>query len=737
MCLYIFKTSLSALTASIIGDAIEADDFEWVVNTLAIDSPVQIDIVPENLWHRDLDNSFHGGDALTVIPPTTLPASAKLNTWIEGPVRIRFLAKGVFQEAGPNALYMDISDISGASVSTTQVTTREDWSSFEVVCLKSGPLFLSWLFNVYFDSTDQVWLDQVEIYTIQKQDLLLTENPHLVPLGKAITLEIPFKAAEPLTYQWYKNGVPLEGAADPILLVEPLDEAGSVNYVASISANSYAFHSDPAVVQYLDLRDVLNNLDLQFQVPDQPDYSYSDLFLVHEAAIDGDVSLFLEVDPDNVESPSSTPPLLTTEVEGPVILTYLNTGPLKVDVNGAYPDGSFHVPTEDEHAVRSYIPIFKSGINQVSWSNNWAFVTGKGPRYTSGMLDLLKLTQNPVIVYGPFDQTVYVGLSADYYYEYIAVGNDVKFELLRNNEVITQSENPSSLYRDLNLGDDGLFQIRISNEFGGMTTSDPFHVHVTATVETALNQQHLFWEYVGIPWELQEFDTKEGGLATWVPDDREITGNGILSTVIPGPAKVSFWWKRPADRTLFFSTLDQSIRVAAPEDNQWHFQEVILPGTSNAVYWNGDHGSRLDNISIDYLDQNFFDKWTLSALGEDQASRPLMDKLYGNEDGDSFVNLFEWILNLDVSKKEDPQLWSFVTRNNQSFLELEFARPPVTHPYKIFLETSEDMISWSRDSIQSVEIYDRIIDRYLVTLRDTQPWGPKNRFVRLRVTDEE
>jgi hypothetical protein len=100
-------------------------------------------------------------------------------------------------------------------------------------------------------------------------------------LGEAFTLAVIATGSEPLSYQWQKDGVDLEGANDASLVLNPVLEANAGSYTVVISNAAGSVTSDAAVIAAtVDLRDSdgdgLNNYDEVFVYGTDPNKADTD-----------------------------------------------------------------------------------------------------------------------------------------------------------------------------------------------------------------------------------------------------------------------------------------------------------------------------------------------------------------------------------------------------------------------------------------------------------------------------
>jgi uncharacterized protein (TIGR03790 family) len=78
---------------------------------------------------------------------------------------------------------------------------------------------------------------------------LLPASPDSVPVGQSVTLKLTATSANPLNYQWYKNGVIISGATSAAYTTSPVTSTTSVNYTVKVSNSGNSVTSTAIAVK--------------------------------------------------------------------------------------------------------------------------------------------------------------------------------------------------------------------------------------------------------------------------------------------------------------------------------------------------------------------------------------------------------------------------------------------------------------------------------------------------------
>lgn len=121
-----------------------------------------------------------------------------------------------------------------------------NWESVQYGTLSDGGVIIPMTeeFILYRARADNVVPPVVEPPVITQQPLDVT-----VDAGNSFALSVTATGAEPLTYQWYKGGIVIEGAVDSVYEVKSAQGSDSGSYTVTVSNTAGSVNSSSATVK--------------------------------------------------------------------------------------------------------------------------------------------------------------------------------------------------------------------------------------------------------------------------------------------------------------------------------------------------------------------------------------------------------------------------------------------------------------------------------------------------------
>jgi len=86
-------------------------------------------------------------------------------------------------------------------------------------------------------------------------DITIQPVPETVCLGDTIRLEIACNHFFPLTYQWYKDSIPIPDGTDRLLLISPVNELHDGYYHCLVSNQQFSLNTDTVKINIIDVPD--------------------------------------------------------------------------------------------------------------------------------------------------------------------------------------------------------------------------------------------------------------------------------------------------------------------------------------------------------------------------------------------------------------------------------------------------------------------------------------------------
>ena len=672
-----------------------------------------------NRWHGVEEGSYDGEDALYVKLPDTPSAYAHLSTTIQGPFEYSFWYKSEADDGG----YFTGSISGDNFYHTIQFVEDGEWHQATGKIRTSTDLE----FYVALNGSGEAegWLDHFEINSIFPPDIIDFPQSAGAPLGKPIILHVEAAGSGEVSYRWFQNEIELPGENEASITIPGRNLASTEKFQVEVTDTLGSVLSPQASVQFLSLNEVLDNEELTFTFPEILSQNYSDMIILGPEASDGEDAIHLvrydmHFDTNNY----TTVNFVEAEVQGPVIVRYMARGLINATLDGA--SGPKEFGEYSEEWEEKHLLIADNQVHSVRWfAAN--FTTGR----TSGEIDQISLSHEPVMVSIPTIQRALVGQDSELSYEFLSPGTTTH-QLLQDGEVVLESVGSPINLKDLTLDQSGIYTVRILNEFEESVESEEMEIFIySQDIGTALEQPDLTWHQEGFDiWIPQIYDTYDGEDAVLPEHWREpaTTTGGTLSTTINGPAYLSFWWKGGS-----FNGNGSEIGLQA-NSGDWEYTGLLLTSESNHLSW---RGSSLDQVRIEYLDNNPFKFWAFQEFDEEGVLNNFPDIRDGDRDYDGYSNLTEWALNKNIDFPNGAQPFELIEENGQRYLAITFSRRGDLGQYTVYLEASSDLNFWEKiDSVIS-ETYHESNDTYTVTIRDTQPIDEGSRFIRLIVSDED
>ncbi len=221
-----------------------------------------------------------------------------------------------------------------------------------------------------------------------------------------------------------------------------------------------------------------------------------------------------------------------------------------------------------------------------------------------------------------------------------------------------------------------------------------------------------------------------------------------FSTVVDGPAKVTFWWKAScnfAGDALRFS-MDGSVQTFITGQQDWVSQTFNMPSGRHTLAWTFARGANApagqDTAWVDTVRiEDELGQWLAKWFTEEEISNPAISGLDVDHDRDGLRNRMEFALDLNPKAPSQgsaalprPEM---VTVNGTPHLSLVYRRPSTRTVRLTFtLRTSTNLAAWT-DVVTSEEIVSESGGIQTVRLTDPAPLSAaRTKFARLRVADK-
>ncbi|MHC1764093.1 MAG: immunoglobulin domain-containing protein [Verrucomicrobiia bacterium] len=177
-----------------------------------------------------------------------------VQTSVTGPAQVSFWWKVSSRESHELSFYCN-------GVRQSRISEDSDWQQQELA-LAAGLNTLRWVYEKNDYSArlqDAAWLDQVIVTAVPGGPAILTQpmSPTVAP-GEGVGFSVSASGAEPLTYRWHKDGLPLQdgdqisGATSATLTISSVQLADAGNYAVVVSNANGSVTSAVATLTILD-----------------------------------------------------------------------------------------------------------------------------------------------------------------------------------------------------------------------------------------------------------------------------------------------------------------------------------------------------------------------------------------------------------------------------------------------------------------------------------------------------
>lgn len=337
---------------------------------------------------------------------------------------------------------------------------------------------------------------------------VIEEHPvsQTVQVGQSATFRVSAAGTEPLNYQWYKDGEPIEGAVESEYTVEgatPGDEGG---YSVMVYNDAGEISSDPAMLTVIEpnppviekhpaSQTVLPGDRAVFSVvargtePLSYQWFKDDFMLPDEteptciidAVTPNDAGEYTVRVSNQFGEATSDPALLTViKPTGPTIIEHPVSAVVEAGEHATfsviaegteplsyqwYKGGEpIDAAVESEYTIKAATPN-DEGIYTVRVSNQFGEVTSNPAR-----LVVRDIVPAPVIITQP--QTLIVGIGSAATFAVVAEGEDLTYQWFLNGEEIDGATQPVYALAATSSADSGTYTVMVSNE-GGEVMSEP------------------------------------------------------------------------------------------------------------------------------------------------------------------------------------------------------------------------------------------------------------------------
>lgn len=471
-----------------------------------------------------------------------------------------------------------------------------DWET-KTFSIPSGTNILRWTFikgSNLPSGNDAAWLDDVRILQPSEPIILEFSKPQFGVVEGKGELFVNILGAEPLWFQWYKNGVPLVqstgmyGINSPRLIFTNLNLEHAGNYTLLVS-NMFGSVMSPVITLQVFDQSLKNRLS---EGVDNNDLSFI-------TGGDGIWDLNTVSSHDGIDCISPIPmptngvswvEAIVTEGDG--ILSFwwkLDSwdARLKFFIDG-FELYTLETPTD---WVNEYALIDSSRPHKVRWV--YEQISSQAITSAVAFVDQVIITYfPPMIIRHPEPVSAMFGSTVQFSVE--AIGYRLTYQWLKDGTNLFDSQRICGTHSNvlvisnLNYDDAGYYSVIVSNPVGYIESYPAFLVvTMPASFGDAVEANQFTWVTGGdAPWIIVEDETYDGidAAASGMIGDNQASW---LSTTITGPGTLSFYAKVSSEEGydyMEFLINNSSYLLLSGERNWQHYTFELPPGL-NTVKW--------------------------------------------------------------------------------------------------------------------------------------------------------
>ncbi len=533
-----------------IGEAIDLPELEWVVEGAGY-------------FFAQEEVSFDGVDALESGPSRSFfGTSVSVSAEVEGPMN--FFAYWREQSSWiPSTLGLFVDGEMAANLSS-----GADWREVSA-WVPEGRHLLSFAGLLEAEST--VWIDQARL---SAAPVLYAESGSLALQGDMDSeLRVEAKGAGVLSYQWYRDGVPIQDAIESVLPISGLDPLAEGSYFVDTISDFGSVRSSTMLVRVFDsLAAELGDGSVSLEFGDG-------LSWIGTVLAGGDVAL------RSGDGGEGAAKILSTVISGPGTLVFdlgIRSSGWRSSL-GLFVDGtqinyySDSVEPFEEVSLKQRAIFLGEGEHQVEWRFNGG---GSGAGNTGvAYLDNVRLLKEPVFARDPQNARVVEGSDTTLSVSMVGPG-PYTYQWFKDGVALEGQQSSQLALSGASEATAGSYYCVAENEAGFSTTSASAEVTVILGFYEALGLNFGSLVFGGTNWSPTQIETPVGqGALTLVPDGSNSLGALVFDIDVPlGEFRALEFWIRarslgPDSLLEVFENSNRCVDIL--ESEGW--QRVVIP----------------------------------------------------------------------------------------------------------------------------------------------------------------
>ncbi len=468
-----------------------------------------------------------------------------------------------------------------------RISGQQPWQEVRIP-LPEGEQQIQWTYRKdenLSEGLDTAWLDQVRFDGISKPVIQAQPESVLISSGEAVTFSVQASGKAPLSYQWFFQGEPIEGAHLATLHIPAASQVHVGAYHVQVTAAQDTVTSSAAMLSLLQTSNLAEALD-QSLASLETDPGPHGWYGQSQWSSDGvDAAQSGEI----ADGQSSE---FSLSIEGPSTIGFQWRVSSEEDYDWleCWVDNDLIMAISGEVDWTQERVILTEGSHVMRWVYRKDVSESYGQ--DAGWVDQLTVTASQELILFEQPQSVRSILGAEVTFRVGAVGlPPLAYQWFFNGEPISGAQEPTLTLSALRAEQEGDYSVRVVSLASSQTVmSDLAELRLEPELDLAQALDQTEWTFLQLNqqdgWQGQTRWTHDQVDAAQSPPLGDQSSAGF-STTLQGPGLLRFYWKVSSESDwdwLVCQVGDLAVRQISGEVG-WHETEVMIPAGIHTVSW--------------------------------------------------------------------------------------------------------------------------------------------------------